>query len=294
MTINLVPARDRAVSVAEVDWPLTPAALRAHFLDREAYRRTRYIIARAQDRLALIEVGRRDPDALFAPISTVKVLAGPDDCAWVDAPSADTSVPTQMAAAAREHAPEARCAVVQGRYAHVSFILDPRPIQIRVVDVVPPEPPKLIDQVRRVLDVAEDLPPVELVPDVIDLRSLASTRPSAHYLFPCRGSGTTAGEAEVSYLDQRPARHDWVLVGCARSRELHRWFYGNLPDVVETCPRELRSARTEAALLKCCLIEEHVEQDGTAVVVPWGATLDEVREGLEWLVRSREPTWAPA
>jgi hypothetical protein len=84
--------------------------------------------------------------------------------------------------------------IVRGLYGHVSFILDPAPVRIRVLEVVPPWPPKLVDQLKRVLDVAEDLPPVELVPELVDLRDLAARRPAARYLFPCRaGQGAQDG-----------------------------------------------------------------------------------------------------
>src|SRR5438270_1244859 len=213
---NFMPGRYRGVSVARVDIPLDEAHLRAHFLGREAYRRTRFIVVRRGDRTAVLRVAKGSEEALFAPISEVEVLAGPPDCAYVVAPEVDTAVPTQVAAVARRLAPGARCAVVQGRYEHVNFMLEPRPVVLRVVEVVPPEPPKLVDQLQRVLAVAEDLPPVELVPVITDLRALAGRMRSGEYLFPCRGSGLTT-EGEVSYLDERPAARPWVLVGCGRS-----------------------------------------------------------------------------
>src|SRR5262249_9437403 len=89
-------------------------------------------------------------------------------------------------------APQARCVIVRGRYGHVSFIADPAPVRVTVVEVVPPRPAKLVDQLTRVLDLAEDLPPVELVPELVDLAELAGSRPSGHYLFPCRAGGAVA------------------------------------------------------------------------------------------------------
>src|SRR5262249_28342253 len=74
-----------------------------------------------------------------------------------------------------------------------SFIADPAPVRITVVEVVPPRPAKLVDQLTRVLDLAEDLPPVELVPDLVDLAELAGSRPAGHYLFPCRAGGAGPG-----------------------------------------------------------------------------------------------------
>lgn len=296
MSANLVPRRYRGVSVTDVEVPLEPDALRDLFLGREAYRRTAFIVARSAGHAAVLRVRKASDEPLFSPIVEVEVLAGADETAIVHAPHVDTGVPTQLALAAAEHAPDARCVVVQGRYEHVNFILEPEPVRLRVVEVFPPQPPKLVDQVERVLEVAEGLPPVEIEPELVDLVELAGTRPSERYLFPCRGSGAAPPGAEVRYLDERPPRGEWTLVGCARSREIHRAFYGDEPPSVEMCPRELARGRAAAGptLTKCCLLEEDVERDGLTVVVPWGASLDQVREALVLLCSIAEPAWAPA
>ncbi|HEX9716561.1 MAG TPA: hypothetical protein VGA93_01315 [Actinomycetota bacterium] len=291
---NLVPRRYRGVSVARVDVPLTEPGLRDHFLGREAYRRTEYVVARRGEAAAVVHVTKASDDDLFSPIVSVEVIAGADETGYVVAPDVDTGVPTQLCRTAFERAPGARCVIVQGRYEHVNFILDPAPVPVRVVEVVPPEPAKLVDQTRRVLEVAEDLPPVELRPEVVDILELAKHRPSHSYLFPCRGSGAAPPGAEVAYLDERPPRADWVLVGCERSRQIHRHVYGDEPPSVELCPRELAGPADEFTLTKCCLLEDRIEQDDRTVVVPWGASLAEVREGLGLLLSVAEPAWAPA
>jgi hypothetical protein len=284
------------VAVASVPGDLSPEGLERHFLGREAYRRTRYVVARRGAETAVVEVTRAEDGPLFSPITGVRVLALPGECSLVDAPEVDTGVPTQLALAARELAPAARCVVVQGRYRHVSFIVEPAPVRVQVVEVVPPEPPKLLDQARRVLDVAEDLPPVELVPVLVDLAELALQRPAPRYLLPCRGSGIRLDGAEVRFLDERPTKEDWVLLGCDRSRELHRWFYREEAETVDLCPRRVaaRAGGAMPVLTKCCLLEEHLERDGITVTVPWGASLDLVRAGLERVVAMAEPAWSPA
>jgi hypothetical protein len=301
---NLVPARYRSVSVTDVDVDLNEADLRCLFVGREAYRRTTYIVARRGDRAALVRVEKASEESLFSPILVVEVLAGPDECAVVEDPDTDVGVPSQLARAARNLAPAARCVIVVGRYQHVSFILDPAPSVVRVVEVSPPLPAKLLDQAQRVLDVADDLPPIELRGEVVDLEALAATHPADRYLLPCRGSGAAPPGAEVAYLDQRPPLPEipgngapWTLVGCARSRQLHRWFYGDAePPTVDICPRELAAARPTSVptLTKCCLLEEDIVRDGNCVVVPWGASLDEVRRGLREVALLSEPAWAPA
>jgi len=236
--------------------------------------------------------GRR---ALFSEIVDVEVLAGPEETAVLVRPDLDVGVPSQLAAAA-EAAPGARCVVVTGRYQHVSFILDPRAVRVHVLDTVPPEPAKLVDQVLRVLDTAEDLPPVRPVPAVVDLADLAARSPSAHYLVPCRGGGMRLPGAQVSYLDEVPPRADWTLLGCARSQAIHAFFYGPARRSVDTCPKTLAAGRAvpegEALLTKCCLREVGVGVEDGVVVVPWGATAAEVLDGLRLAVEVAGP--APA
>lgn len=294
---NRMPGRYRAVSVADVDVALTEPDLRALLIGREAYRHTAYLVVRHGSDAALLSVATADRGPLFSPIVDLQVLAGAGECALVDAPEIDVGVPTQMGRAAQELAPGKRCLIVTGRYRHVSFLLDPAPLAVSVVEVAPPAPAKLLDQAARLLEVAEDLPPIQLQPVIVDLLSLAAQEPAERYLVPCRGSGMAPPGAEVAYLDERPARQDWVLVGCARSRQLHRWFYGDedLPSV-DMCPRALARQRVPpgtATLTKCCLLDE-VEREGTCVTVPWGASLEQVHQGLQAVAQLLEPAWAPA
>jgi len=283
VTANHTPARDRMVSVTRVAGGLTEAALAQELIGREVYRHTRYLAIRGDGGAALAEVVRQNEEPLFSPITGLRLLAAAHETRWVEDATVDTSVPSQLAAAAAAHAPDAKVVIVTGRYGHVGFIKDPRPLDLFVVDVVPPFPAKLIDQVRRVLDTAEGLPPVQVHEQCVDLRQIGRETPAATYLLPCRGGDTAIDGHPVAYLDERPARQDWVLLGCARSRELHRWFYGDLPTYVDTCPRE-RVDGSQPTLTKCCLLDSGLEQDGEVVTVPWGASLAEVREALVRLV----------
>ncbi|HEX2373444.1 MAG TPA: hypothetical protein VHO93_05630, partial [Actinomycetota bacterium] len=89
---NLVPRRYREVAVAGVTGDLTAEGLQRHFLGREAYRRTRYVVARRGPDTAVVEVARADDGPLFSPIVGVRVLALPGECSLVDAPEVDTGV----------------------------------------------------------------------------------------------------------------------------------------------------------------------------------------------------------
>jgi len=288
--LNLVPSQYRTVSVADVPVALDEDSLREFLVGRPVYRRTRYIVARHGGASAVVEVSKESELPLFSPVVSMSVLACASETAFVDAPETDTAVPTQLARVAASQAGGARCVVVRGRYGHVSFILEPAPIRIGVVEVVPPWPPKLADQLNRVLELAEDLPPVELVPHLVDLDALAATRPAEHYLFPCR-AGLDQPRAAASYLDEIPERVPWTLVGCARSKSIHDWFYGDDVPMVDMCPRRLAGDFTGSApvITKCCLLEDRVVAEPGLVVVPWGASLAQIREGLQLALTAGRP-----
>jgi hypothetical protein len=287
---NIVPGEYRGVSLTTVECDLDQDSLAGYFLGREAYRRTRFIVVRQDRRTAIIAVRKESEEPLFAPITAVELLVGPAECSYLELPEVDTAVPSALARAALQHAPGARGVVVQGRYSHVSFIIDPAPLRVTVSEVVPPHPAKLFDQARRLLDVAEHLPPIELVPDVVDLDQLARSAPSSSYLLPCRGGGVAIDGATMSYLDERPVRADWTLIGCERSQQIHESFYGERAAQVDICPRN-RAGRAGAVLTKCCLLERSIEvRDDGQVVAPWGASLEQISEALTALVAK----WAPA
>jgi len=281
--VTTIPDRYREVSVTDVDVPLEAGSLRALLMSRPVYRRTRYVLVRSAGRAALVEVDTRPSDGLFCDVEQARLLAGPDETAWVVRPDLDPGLPGDLARAAADN-PGARCVVLEGRYGHISFVLDSAPLHLQVLEVAPPYPAKLLDQVRRVLDTAEELPGVLPVPRVVELDTLVPGGATGHYLLPCRGGGIQVPGTTVHYLDEVPPRQDWTLLGCARSRAIHQALYGGDLRQVDTCPRALAQsvelAPGEVLLTKCCLLEEHVETDGQVVVVPWGASFAHLREAL--------------
>lgn len=290
---NVVPGRYRGVSVTRIDVPLEEDALREYFLGREAYRRTRFVVARRGEETALLSVAKASTDDLFSPITEVELIAGPQETRYVVSPGTDTAIPSALARAAAELAPGVRAVAIEGLYQHVSFIVDPDPLRVMVREVVPPRPAKLLDQAQRVLDVTDTLPPMELVADLVDIEELAAGTGADEVLLPCRGSGGQVPGASVHYLDERPERRDWTLVGCERSRQIHRWFYGENPPYVDLCPLS-RDGYEAATLTKCCLQEETLREGPSWVSVPWGSSLDHVKEALFLIAGKQEPAWSPA
>jgi hypothetical protein len=279
---NTITRPYRGLSVQEVDAPLTQAGIEELLSHREIYRRTAFLVLRSNGQTALAAVRPEHPEPLFSPVAEVRLLSGPAATVWIDEPAADVGNASSLAATALAHRRDGVLAyVVKGRFEHVNFIWRPTPLPILVTEVIPPQPPKLLAMAEQVVRYDEDLPPVELTLDAVDVRDLAAANPAAHYLLPCRGSGLPAGP-DVSFLDCHPPYHaDWLLIGCERSREFHQHFYGTEPRRVDLCPRARAAGPPGARVLtKCCLLERGIEVNGTTAVVPWGANLDEVRTAL--------------
>jgi hypothetical protein len=286
---NTITRPYRGLSVQEVGIPLTPAAIEDLLRGRDIYRRTAYLALRNRGQTALVAVQPQDPDRLFSPVAELRVLSGPTQTAWIEAPGADVGNATSLAAAALAHRRDGVLAyVVQGRFEHVNFIWRPAPVRVRVTEVVPPHPPKLLAMAEQAVGYDEDLPPLDLVLDAVDVRELVAAHPAPHYLLPCRGSGLPAGP-QVSFLDTHPPYHDdWLLIGCQRSVQFHEHFYGGPPPQVDLCPKARAEQASEQpgqelVLTKCCLLERGLEVHGATAVVPWGANLDEVRAALRLL-----------
>ena len=277
--LNIVPLPYRGVSVQAYDGPMTEHGIASHFLGRETYRRTEFIVLRASGGgHAVIAVDAADREPLFAPIEHVEVLALPDTCFYVRDPQTDCANRSALAALATQHAiGKNRTLICEGKYHH------PSPFVLKVVEVAPPEPPKLFDLVCHVLSYA-NLPPILPVLERIELKELVQDISAPAFLVPCRSGGLEDLGAPIYYLDERPAeRHDWTLIGCERSLQFHRHYYGDEPPRIEMCPRVIAGSRGEPTILKCCLCEFDIEREGEVMVVPWGANLSMIERALREL-----------
>lgn len=284
---NFICRPYRGVSVQHWSGPLEEGAVKETLLSREAYRRTEFIVLRGEDgETALVRIGCAAREELFNPVVSVEWLAGPDDCAYVVRHDVDSANATALAEVALAEGDTRPVHVVEGRYQHVNFIVRAKPLAVSLVDVVPPEPPRLLDLANTAIAVDDDLPPIVLRPELLDVRTLAAAAPDDHYVLPCQGAGLDL-PGTVDYLDQRPPRADWTLVGCERSRQFHRWFYGGDADrQVELCPDRLTPADGDGGsltLLRCCLLERGIRVEGHRAVVPWGTNLSEVQSALRAL-----------
>src|SRR5262249_24821616 len=128
--LNFVPLPYRGVSVQAYDGPMTANGIVASFLGRETYRRTEFIVLRADvDQHGVIAVDALNREDLFAPIVHVEVLALPDGGAYVRDPQTDCANRSALAALAAKHGiGENQTLICEGKYDHVNFIHHPSPL----------------------------------------------------------------------------------------------------------------------------------------------------------------------
>lgn len=282
---NFVPLPYRRVSYQPYAGAMADAAITHYLLNHEVYRRTDIVVLHNErHECAVAAVQRAESESLFAAVKSVEILALPSDCIFLISPDTDPANRSALASLAFENRIGTdKTLIVQGAFDHINIIHRPAPLILRVVEVAPPEPPKLFKMTEHVLSYA-DLPPIRLELERIDLRELCKQVTPGAYLVPCRSGGLDDLGVPVYFLDERPAeRQPWTLIGCERSLQFHRHYYGDEPPRVEMCPRKLARNSNRPTLLKCCLLEYNIEFDGMTAIVPWGADLPMIETALAHL-----------
>jgi hypothetical protein len=280
---NLVPLPYSRVGVQSADFPLDETQIREFLRGKEAWFETDYVVFRRGDECAVAEIHKTERKGFFCTITEATIIALPDSCRWIDDPGVDTGNPSALAEKARAVGMMAsETLVVNGLYEHVDFIHRPQPWVVDLYDLAPPDPPRLLDMTRRVLAYRK-FPPVVLNPHVQSIPELVRHLDGKPILFPC-GVSQLKAVTKAFYLDERPAREDWVLVGCERSQQIHRHFYGDDAPRIELCPRELFSDQVALGLMRCCMVEKGFQISGRVAIVPWGAELALIEEALQALI----------
>ena len=189
---NAITFPYRGLSVQDTDLPLTADAIESWLLGREIYRRTEYLVLRNGAQAALVGLRADNREPLFTPVVQARMLSGPDTTVWIDDRNTDVGNATALARAALAHRRDGALAyVVCGRFEHVNFIWRPAPISVHVTEVIPPDPPKLFAMAEQAVAFDEELPPIDLLLDAVDIRRLAADHPAERYLLPAGAAGST-------------------------------------------------------------------------------------------------------
>lgn len=284
--VNLVPLPYSRVAVQDVDFELNETELKAFLRGKEAWFETDYVVFRRSNDCGVVELRKENRQEMFSKIRDVRIVSLPDTSHWIEDCTVDTGNPSSLAEKARALGITAsETLVVSGLYEHVNFIHRPQPTVIDVFDLSPPDPPRLVDMARRVI-ASRNFPAIVLNPRIESIPAMVPHLNEKPILFPC-GISQLKRMVTAVYLDERPDRQDWLLVGCERSRQIHRHVYGDEPSRIELCPKKLFVAGDAPALMRCCMVKGSFELRGNVAVVPWGADLPVVEEAIRALLNSR-------
>ncbi len=277
----MLPRHCKDVSIKNVDFQLTKANIDKAIVGKKAYTRCDHYILRHEKDLAIVQVEKEEGQELFRPIIKHNIIAFPKDIILVKDPSVDVINLSVMARISKDH--PGKYVVVEGMFDHVSFVSDAGTIELRVFDIVPPRPSKLSVLVERAL--ASGIVDLPIVPvyEELDINELTYKVHSSTVMFPCRSSGIIS-DKPTYYLDELPELpKDVTLIGCDLSSRIFSSYYGMLPQRIDLCPRTLAPKDDRKRLIRCCKIKEGYEIKGSTAMVPWGANVRDVSEGISAL-----------
>jgi len=271
------------VSVRDVDIELNVTNIRELMRDWTAYTMAGYLILRNGSDHVVIKLKKEDSLELFKRVIGFEIISLPEDTVFVEIPDADVvNIP---ALAAIQHDHQDKTVVVKGMFSHVSFVSKMRTIRLDVIDNVPPSPSKLGVLVRAALATGFVEHPVIVNDVIIDMAKKVKDVRTEAVMFPCKVSGSTA-DIPVYFLDEAPkVSHDVTLIGCDLSKRIYRALYKRDVPFINVCPMDHKVSGKVKTILKCCKIKEGHKIEGNVAKVPWGATIPEVVNALNELLK---------
>lgn len=278
----MMPSHCKNVSVKNVSFPLTIDNITRHIRGKKAYTTTEYFVLKNRQTVAVIGVTKEECMELLRPIVGFEIISLPSSTIYVEDPRIDVLSASQMARLSLEH--KGKTVVVSGMFNHVSFVRDEKPIELMVMDVVPPYPSKLSVLVEKALEMDVSEYPVVMIAESIDLNALASNVKTSGIVFPCRASGITSRKP-IFFLDETPEIvTDVTLIGCDLSKRIFLSYYKKNVPHINMCPKDLAPEDGRVRIVKCCRLKKGFELKGRMAIVPWGATIKEVADALRALI----------
>lgn len=277
----MIPRHCREVGVKKVLFPLTKRNIREEASGKSAYTNTNYMVLNNGSDWAVLRMAKAREQALFRKIDKMEIVSLPADTAYIENPEVDVQNPSVMVRMAEEAGKDAL--IVKGKFEHISFVHKERTTPIVVFDVVPPNPPKIVELAEAALGTGRIRKPIRIIPNIMDLNEVAQSRTTKYVMFPCYASALN-GVENALYLDQLPSLKmpvsELTLIGCDLSLRTFISLYGEKPVFIDMCPKKMIRDTSEPCLSRCCIIDEGYEIEGNAAYVSWGASAGEVEEAI--------------
>ena len=268
--------KDVAPRVVDVD--LTPENIDALMKDWRAYKRTEFLVLIHGDDMAVVELHHARTGELFTPVESYEIISLPEDTVYVELPDFDILNIPALAKLQMQY--PGKTVVMKGMFSHLNFVSGMKPLRLRVIDNVPPEPLKLGVLVEKALESGYIEKPI--VPEfvTIDMADKIKDVKTEAVMFPCGVSGLKS-DKPFYFLDQAPKlEHEVTLIGCHLSERIYRSLYGKDPILLNVCPDDYVVDDGVKTITKCCKVKNgHIIENGHACV-PWGATVPEVVDAI--------------
>jgi hypothetical protein len=286
----MIPDHCSQVGIRQVSYKSIEKNIREDLLGSEVYYQTRYLVIRSNYQgkvsYSVVEIHGRGY-GLFNKVEDITVISLPMDTGFVTEPKTDVLNHNSMASAAGKV--YKKVVVVEGEFGHISFVRKEWPIEIKVVDVIPPMPSKLLTMTDRSLKSMSLNKPVVLVPKLVNL----DVEVKGHeVIYSCRSTDLSE-DSDNKFLQEMPdISDDPVLVGCNLSRKIFMSKYNKMPRMINSCPKALSKGIRGLKIVKCCEVLENVEvekdDDGVTAIVPWGMRIEHVRDAVRRLIEAHE------
>ena len=280
----MIPRHCREVGVKKVSFHLTRKNIMEQASGKSAYTNTNYMVLNNGSDWAVLGMAKAKEEAIFRKIDKIEIVSMPADTMYIENPEVDVQNPSVMVRMAEEMGTDGL--VVKGKFEHISFVHKERTTPLVVYDVVPPNPPKIVELAEAALSTGRIRKPIRIIPKIVDLNEVARTRNAEHVMFPCYASSLAGLESvdNALYLDQLPSlkmpANEIILIGCEVSLKIFVAHYGEKPAFVDMCPKKLIRDTSEYCLSRCCTIDEGHVIEGKAAYVSWGASVGEVEEAI--------------
>lgn len=281
----MIPRHCREVGVKKVSFHLTKKNVMEQTSGKSAYTNTNYMILNNGSEWAVLRMAKTKEEALFRKIGKMEVVSMPANAMYIENPEVDVQNPSVMVRMAEEIGKDTL--IVKGKFEYISFVHKERTTPLVVFDVVPPEPPKLVEQAEAALGTGRIRKPIRIIPKIMDLNEVARRRTTQYVMFPCYASVLTSGlngGEDALYLDQLPSLKvpvsELTLIGCELSLRIFTAYYGEKPVFMDMCPKKMIGDTSEPCLSRCCMIDEGHIIEGNAAYVSWGASVGEVEEAI--------------
>jgi hypothetical protein len=262
-----------------VNYDLAFDIIKQNLLGSKIYKGTDYLILNKEDKYSIIRIGKTPRRGLFWEVTGVELISGVEDTVYYLDPEVDVLNKNSMGLLLGKFPDKA--VVVQGKFEHVSFITPETVLELTVLEVIPPEPPKLITLTKDVLKFKSFSKPIIIKEKIVNIYDMFNDLEDQTVLLPCHASGSNIND-QIQYLDNFPDlkfedKEKITLAGCELSLRIFKDIYKFEPNFINTCPAKLAGnmIKDDYVLIKCCTAKKP-ERRGDLFVVPWGATYEDI------------------